>query len=147
MRVRLRPEFEYFYRASRYDQTADIPFATGASGDKIRQEIRMATDRIGTLAGHNLFGNLYLDFTNRSHFTPYAGFGMGIGSAKMEYTSVWSRNADPTAISTGEGLPNVEQIRRTLPERPVSPRRHFPTPCSVIRCCSEWTTKSRSLCP
>ena len=114
MRVRLRPEFEYFYRASRYDQTADIPFATGASGDKIRQEIQVATDRIGTLAGHNLFGNLYVDFTNSTRFTPYAGLGMGIGSAKMEYTSLWARNADPTAISTGEGLPNVEQIRRNL---------------------------------
>ena len=114
MRIRFRPEFEYFYRSSRYDQTSDVPFASGASGDKIRQEIRMATDRIGSLVGHHLFGNLYVDFTNRSHFTPYAGFGMGIGSAKMEYTSVWSRNADPTAISTGEGLPNVEQIRRNL---------------------------------
>ncbi len=101
MRIRFRPEFEYFYRSSRYDQTSDVPFASGASGDKIRQEIRMATDRIGSLVGHHLFGNLYVDFTNRSHFTPYAGFGMGIGSAKMEYTSVWSRNADPTAISTG----------------------------------------------
>ncbi len=114
MKIRLRPEFEYFYRSTRYDQTSDIPFATGVQGDKIRQEIQIATDRIGTLTGHNFFGNLYLDFTNNSRFTPYAGFGAGIAPSKMEYTSVWARNADPNAISTGEGLPNVEEIRRNL---------------------------------
>ncbi len=114
MRVRLRPEFEYFYRAAQYNQTADVYTATGASGDKIQQEIQKATDRIGTLTGHNLFGNLYLDFTNMTRVTTYIGLGMGIGYTKMGYSSVWARNADPTAISTGEGLPNVEEIRRNL---------------------------------
>ena len=64
MRVRLRPEFEYSYQVSQYNQTSEIPFAEGASGDKLRQEIWVANDRIGTLTGHNLFGNLYLDFIN-----------------------------------------------------------------------------------
>ena len=114
VRIRFRPEFEYFYRAAPYDQTSDIPFAAGASGDKLRQEIWVATDRIDTLAGHNLFGNLYLDFTNRTRITPYVGWGMGAGFARMGYSGVWGRNADPAAISTGEGLPNVEEIRRNL---------------------------------
>ncbi len=114
MRVRLRPEFEYFYRAAQYNQTADVYAATGASGEKIQHEIQKATDRIGTLTGHNLFGNLYLDFTNMTRVTTYIGLGMGIGYTKMGYSSVWARIADPTAISTGEGLPNVEEIRRNL---------------------------------
>ncbi len=114
MKVRLRPEFEYFYRAVQYNQTADVPFATGATGDKLRQEIQKATGRIGTLTGHNLFGNLYLDFTNMTRVTTYIGLGMGVGFTRMEYSSVWARNADPTAISTGEGLPNAEEIRRNL---------------------------------
>ena len=114
MRVRLRPEFEYSYQVSQYNQTSEIPFAEGASGDKLRQEIWVANDRIGTLTGHNLFGNLYLDFINSTRITPYTGFGMGVGLAQMGYSGVWARNADPTAISTGEGLPNVEEIRRNL---------------------------------
>ena len=114
LRFRLRPEFEYFYRAAPYEQTSDIPFAAGASGDKLRQELWVATDRIDTLAGHNLFGNLYLDFTNSTRITPYIGWGMGAGFARMGYSGVWGRNADPSAISTGEGLPNVEEIRRNL---------------------------------
>ena len=33
--------------------------------------------------------------------------GVGIGSTAVAYGSLWSRNANPTAITTGEGLPNV----------------------------------------
>ena len=32
----------------------------------------------------------------------------------MEYGSVWARNDDASKISTGEGLPNVDEIRRNL---------------------------------
>ena len=32
----------------------------------------------------------------------------------MEYGSVWARNPDATAIRTGAGLPNEDQIRRNL---------------------------------
>ena len=103
LRFRLRPEFEYFYRAAPYEQTSDIPFAAGASGDKLRQELWVATDRIDTLAGHNLFGNLYLDFTNSTRITPYIGWGMGAGFARMGYSGVWGRNADPSAIGGLDG--------------------------------------------
>ncbi len=116
----LRVELEYFYRQSNYDQTADIPFGVGTQGDKLRDEIRQATDRIGNITSHNLFGNLFYDFVNTSRFTPYIGVGGGVGFTDMEYGSVWVRNEDSKKaddsyrITTGEGLPNYADIRREL---------------------------------
>ena len=122
----LRVELEYFFRQSNYDQTADISFGVGPQADKLRDEIVRATDRIGSITSHNLFGNLFYDFTNTSRFTPYIGIGGGVGFTNMEYGSLWVRADDPAAISTGgqrydeEGnpdgrpLPNYEQIRGNL---------------------------------
>ena len=110
----LRVELEYFYRQSNYNQTADIPLGVGTQGQKLRDEIVHATDRIGSLTSHNLFGNLFYDFVNTSRFTPYIGVGGGVGFTDMEYGSVWARNDDASKISTGEGLPNVDEIRRNL---------------------------------
>ena len=87
----LRVELEYFYRQSNYDQTADISFGVGPQGDKLRDEIVRATDRIGSITSHNLFGNLFYDFINTSRFTPYIGVGGGVGFTDMEYGSVWAR--------------------------------------------------------
>ena len=110
----LRVELEYFYRQSNYDQTSDIPLGVGTQGQKLRDEIVQATDRIGSMTSHNLFGNLFYDFDNTSRFTPYIGVGGGVGFTDMEYGSVWARNDDPANISTGEGLPNEDEIRRNL---------------------------------
>ena len=96
---RFRFEVEYFYRDTEYDQTADIPSAAGESGDKLAQEILTATDRIGSVTSHNLFGNLYVDFPNSSRFTPYVGVGVGVGFTDMDYGSLWARNPDPNAIT------------------------------------------------
>ena len=111
---RLRIEIEYFYRNAEYDQTSSIPGAAGESGDKLAQEIQTATERIDSIAGHNLFGNLYFDLFNLTPITPYAGFGIGVAFTDMDYSSVWARNADPSQIVTGEGLPNAAQIRQNL---------------------------------
>lgn len=130
----LRVELEYFYRQSSHDQTADISFGVGPQGDKLRDEIVQATDRIGSITSHNLFGNLYYDFSNTSRFTPYIGIGGGVGVTNMEYGSLWVRADDPAAISTGgqryeyttnedgqsirtpigEPLPNAHQIQQNL---------------------------------
>ena len=110
----LRVELEYFYRQSKYDQTANIYDAGGASGQKLDDELYQATDRIGNITSHNLFGNLYYDFANTSRFTPYIGIGGGLGVTNMEYGSVWARNHDPDNIDTGEGLPNAGEIRNNL---------------------------------
>lgn len=116
----LRVELEYFYRQSNYDQTADIPLGVGTQGQKLRDEIVQAIDRIGSITSHNLFGNVFYDFVNTSRFTPYIGIGGGIGFTDMEYGSVWARNEDTMnadgsyKISTGADLPNYDEIRRNL---------------------------------
>ena len=118
----LRVELEYFYRQSNYDQTNYLAGgdAGGIGGQKLADEIYQGTDRIGNITSHNLFGNLYYDFANTSRFTPYIGIGGGLGVTDMAYSSVWARNfnvRDPDGnliISTGDGLPNAEEIRQNL---------------------------------
>ena len=114
----VRTEVEYFYRATAYDQMVAVPGLGAGSGsvtdDKLNQELRTATDYLGRATSHTLFANLYWDVRTRSRFTPYVGVGVGIGSTALAYGSLWARNADPAAIATGEGLPNVDDIRRNL---------------------------------
>ena len=115
LRPNLRLELEYFYREARFDETRDVPFsAGGVNGEKLRREIRSATDRIGVLDSHNLFANVYYDFAGAGRFTPYVGLGVGLGFTDLDYTSHWVRNRDVADISTGEGLPNEAQVQRNL---------------------------------
>ena len=118
-----RIELEYFYRGTDYDQTSDVPGASGESGDKLEQELVRAIDRIGDLSSHNLFANLYYDFSGNSRFTPYVGIGIGFGFIEVEYSSLWARNSDAARISTGgdpdgpgpgQALPNASQIQANL---------------------------------
>ena len=109
-----RVEVEYFYRQSNYDQTSEIRTESGESRDKLRDEIVQATDRIGSLSSHNLFGNLFYDFRNTSRFTPYIGIGGGVGFTDIANGGVWARNPDPDRIQSGVGLPNADEIRRNL---------------------------------
>ena len=109
-----RVEAEYFFRQSNYDQTSEIRTDAGESRDKLRDEIVQATDRIGSLTSHNLFGNLFYDFHNTSRFTPYIGIGGGIGFTDIANGGVWARNPDPDRIQSGVGLPNADEIRRNL---------------------------------
>ena len=146
----LRVELEYFYRQSNYDQTADIPFGVGTQGDKLRDEIVQATDRIGSITSHNLFGNLFYDFANTSRFTPYIGVGGGVGFTDMEYGSVWVRNEDSKKaddsyrITTGEGLPNYDEIRRELAKTvSVGPSYAQRRALWGSRSCSGWITRLR----
>ena len=110
----LRVELEYFYRQSNNDETSEVPSAAGESGDKLAQELVQAYDRIGSMDSHNIFANLYYDFANTSRFTPYVGVGGGLGITNMEYGSLWQRNHDASRITTGQGLPNAQQIQQNL---------------------------------
>ncbi len=109
-----RLELEYFYRDSEYDQAIPVTNARGDNFAKLEGEIQRAEERLGSLTAHNLFGNLYFDFLNRSRFTPYVGFGVGVGFTEADWGSVWARNADPDKIATGAGLPNAAEVRRNL---------------------------------
>lgn len=114
---RFRLELEYFYRNSEYDQKAPIqtgPGGGGSVGEKLAGEIVQAEARISGIASHNLFGNLYFDFFNSSRFTPYVGFGVGVGFTDMEYGNLWVRNIDPARSTAGAGLPNEAEIRQSL---------------------------------
>ena len=114
---RFRLELEYFYRNSEYDQKADIMTGAdggGSVGEKLAGEIVQAEATVDGIASHNLFGNLYFDFFNSSRFTPYIGFGVGVGFTDMEYGNLWVRNIDPERSTAGAGLPNVDQIRQSL---------------------------------
>ena len=110
-----RVELEYFYRQSKYDQTSDIYSASGESGDKLNEELVTATDRIGSMDSHNIFGNVYYDFANTSRFTPYIGIGGGIGVTDMEYGSVWARNSNAANITTGGQRYNQDRTPNGMP--------------------------------
>ena len=97
-----RVELEYFYRQSKYDETKRITEAGGTSLQKIRNgELATATDRVGSITSHNLFANLYYDFSNTGRFTPYIGIGGGLGVTDMDYGSVWARTLDKQTIRDG----------------------------------------------
>ena len=118
---RFRLEVEYFYRNSEYDQKADIRFGSGASVAAHQNgELVLAEDRLGSIAGHNLFGNLYFDFFNTSRLTPYVGFGVGVGFTNVDYGTLGALNTDPARITSGADLSNADQIRRNLAGTVVS---------------------------
>ena len=114
----LRAEVEYFYRSTSYDETVEVPGLAAGSGnvtaEKLNQELQTATDYFGSVSSHTAFANLYWDIRSGARLTPYVGVGVGIGSTSVGYGSLWSRNANPAAIRTGEGLPNADEIRRNL---------------------------------
>ncbi len=111
---RFRAELEYVYRDTEYDERSDVDSALGENNDKLVQEIISAIDGIDSLTSHNLFANLYIDFANKSKFTPYIGAGIGVGFTDLDYASVWARNSDAGRIETGEGLANAAEIRANL---------------------------------
>ena len=82
----LRVELEYFYRQSNYDQTADIPLGVGTQGQKLRDEIVQAIDRIGSITSHNLFGNLFYDF---SQHQPLHALCRGRRRCRIHRYGVW----------------------------------------------------------
>ena len=77
--ARFRVELEYFYRDTNYDETSSIPSAGGVSGDELTQEILTATDHIGSVTSHNLFGNLYVDFAEQQPLHALRGVWRGGG--------------------------------------------------------------------
>lgn len=111
---RFRLELEYFFREAEYDEAAPVSAAGGATLAKLGGEIEKAEDRVGNISSHNLFGNLYFDGINESRFTPYVGFGVGVGFTDMDHGILWARNPDSNAITTGTGLANADEIRRNL---------------------------------
>lgn len=110
-----RVEAEYFYRDSAYDQTSPILGASGETRERIAGEVARARERVYSLTSHNLFGNIYIDFDTGSRFTPYLGFGVGVGLTDLDHGRVLARRLDPAAItSVPDHVPNAEEVRRNL---------------------------------
>ena len=112
---RLRLEAEYFHRRSDRDQETDVRFEAGSVSAAAHQAGEFtARDRLGRMAGNHLFGNLYLDFFGAGRFTPYAGFGAGIGLTDADYGASGMVNTDPARITSVTDLPNADEIRRNV---------------------------------
>ena len=97
---RLRGELEYFYRETAHNETSAVEGSSGAAVAKLDDEVVVAQDRIGSLTSHNLFGNVYFDFTSRSRVTPYVGVGAGVGFTQVDHGLLWVRNSDPDLITS-----------------------------------------------
>ena len=107
-----RVELEYFYRQSKYDQKSKPRGLSGATQDKIeRNEFEDGPfERLGSITSHNLFGNVYYDFSNASRFTPYVGIGGGIGMTEADYSANWTRTLNKEALRQGvidDGRPDL----------------------------------------
>ena len=112
---RLRVEFEYAYRAARYDQTRPILAPSGTAYTELfGPELPVAEERVDDLAAHQMFTNVYLDLPNAGRFTPYVGAGAGAGLLAVDYGALWVRNIDPDTVRTAAGLPNEDAVRRNL---------------------------------
>lgn len=116
-----RIELEYFFRESEYDQSVTSAATRAQTIAKRLGETALSAKRVGSITSHNLFGNLFYDLSNTSRFTPYVGFGIGVGFADMDWSSINARNSDPTAITSisddlCDGIPgcDVNEIRRNL---------------------------------
>lgn len=107
-----RVEMEYFYRDTGHDQTSPmINATTGAPHADPNGEFVVAEERIGSVSSHNLFGNLFFDLRNTSRFTPYVGFGVGVGFTDMEYAEQWVRTTDVNKIASRN--PNLAGVVTT----------------------------------
>ena len=116
-----RIELEYFFRESEYDQSVTSAATRAQTIAKRQGETALSAKRVGSITSHNFFGNLFYDFINTSRFTPYVGFGVGVGSTDMDWGSINARNSDPSAITSisddlCDGIPgcDVNEIRKNL---------------------------------
>lgn len=116
-----RIEMEYFFRESVYDQSATSTATRAQTIAKRQGETALSAKRVGSITSHNLFGNLFYDLRNTSRFTPYVGFGIGVGFTDMDWGSINARNSDPAAITSisddlCDGIPgcDVSEIRKNL---------------------------------
>ena len=111
----LRVEAEYFYRDSAYDQTSPILGATGERRETLMGEVERAREHVYGVTSNNLFANIYVDFDTGSRFTPYLGFGAGVGFTDIDNGRVLARRLDPATItSVPDYLSNAEEVRRNL---------------------------------
>lgn len=97
-----RIEAEYFRFGAQYDVTSSVGAGGDAIENKSQQELVRAEERIGGVVINSFFVNAYYDLPVSVKFHPYAGAGVGLGIAEVDYDSVFARNLDPDAIKTAD---------------------------------------------
>ena len=112
----LHAELEYVTRTSNYGQRSGVRSAQGVNFDKLSDEISLAEEWLGTVTSRGLMANVYWSpsFADYISIRPYAGVGIGFGSTRVGYGSVWSRSTSPDDIATGSDQPNADDIARNL---------------------------------
>ena len=121
-----RLEVEYFHFGVLYDKTENINVIGSDVKDKSQQELVRAEERIGGVSIDSLFINLYYEppgtVSSSGHIRPYFGLGLGLGMAKLDYSSVFARNLNPDSIQTADeadynGSGNENNDREDLHQR------------------------------
>ena len=103
----LRVELEYFYRESKHDETGEFGCTGGPTSTTCVKEangefgMQGVQERLNSITSHNLFANLYYDFSNTSRFTPYIGIGGGVGVTEADWGSNWTRTLDQGVLRGG----------------------------------------------
>lgn len=112
---RWRVELELLHRDTRVDQSTSILNPEGTAFTRIfGAELPRASETIDNLATRNVFANVYLDWPNPTPLTPFAGIGVGIAFADLDYAALWQRSGDPADVDSAQGLPNEDEVRRNL---------------------------------
>ncbi|MCY4656277.1 MAG: hypothetical protein OXC80_05610 [Gammaproteobacteria bacterium] len=104
----------YSHNVTDFEQTVSSTDATGADFDKLSNELAIGEETLGFIVNEEFTILGYRDWYNGSGWTPFVGVGLGITRMRMDFSWVWARNSDPEAITTGEGQPNVDEIRSNL---------------------------------
>ena len=112
---RWRVELELLHRNTRVDQSTSILSPEGTAFTQIfGAELPRASETIDNLTSRNVFANVYLDWPNPTPLTPFAGLGVGIAFADLDYAALWQRSGDPADVDSARGLPNEDEVRRNL---------------------------------
>lgn len=112
---RWRLELELLHRDAGVDASSAILSPDGVAFTRIfGAELPEAFETIDGFSSRNLFANVYLDWQSTSAWTPFVGFGAGVGFTTLEYAALWQRSDDPNDVESARGLRNEEEVRRNL---------------------------------
>ena len=109
-----RLAIDYSRVHANFDQTVASTNAQGVDFEKLSNELEVGQERLGSLRTHGVHGVLQLYPVSIGRIRPYAGGGLGYAAMRADFGWNWRRSADPLAITTGQGQPNFDEIRRNL---------------------------------
>ena len=90
---RMRAEFEFAHRSS------DVSLSESSFDPRISR-----MEFLGSSDVNSLMSNVYIDFDNRSRFTPYAGVGLGVSFVDFDTRFTIYGNDGGTLLDFADGL-------------------------------------------